>query len=286
LLGIFKLRKNVWKETNGFRYFKLVQTDRNGSGNDRLCIGGIEIFGTLNEDHNCPNGFLRSLGLFGLDSLYPKNNNHDQNNRSRSGGKNDENSDEESVISYSNPSVINGDISDNMSEYSTTSSKSNNNSNRNSRKIPMPVVPKSIPGVLHFPAGFNSNYKINILPPRINTGNNSTTVSQISEIDNNQNKDTDEDYLGINEKKDSENNNDEMYYHNKYESASAKSAKNSIKSSKSGRSVLFLSENDEDKVAFSAEINGTPQRSGRPSSPTISPLSTKNLEILQREYKS
>ena len=295
LFGLFKLRKNVWKEQNGFRYFKLVQTDRNGSGNDRLCIGGIEIFGTLNEDNNCPNGFLRSLGLFGLDSLYPKNVNHDQNNRIlKIGSKDDENSDDESLISYSNPSVINGDnMSDNMSEYSTTSSNYNNNSsNRNSKKIiSMPSVPKSIPGVLHFPAGFNSNYKINILPPRINnTGNNSTTMSQISENDNNQNNENinnnDDDYLGINEKKDSENNNnDDIYYNNKYESSSNKSAKCSAKSSNNGKGVLSVSENgNKDKVAFSAEINGSPLRKDRSSSPTISPLSTKNLEILQREY--
>lgn len=284
ILGIFKFRKNVWKEKNGFRYFKLVQTDRNGSGNDRLCLGGIEIFGTLNEDNNCPNGFLRSLGLFGLDSLYPKNINYDQNNRSTSTSvrKDDENSDEESVISYSNPSVINGDISDNMSEYSTTSSNYNYNGNRNSKKISMPNVPKTIPGVLHFPVGFNSNYKVNILPPRINTGNNSTSMSQISETENHQNTENEDEYTGINEKKDSENN--YIFDHNKYEINSNRSAKNSTKSSKYGRSVLSDSENGKDTENFSAEINGSPKRSARSSSPNISPLNTRNLEILQKEY--
>ena len=41
VLGLFRVNHNIWKENNGFRYFKIQQTDYNGSGYLCLAIGGI-----------------------------------------------------------------------------------------------------------------------------------------------------------------------------------------------------------------------------------------------------
>lgn len=303
ILEIFGSKTNPWKENNGFRYFKLIQTDVNSSGNNILLIGGFEIFGTLIEDINCPNGFLRKLGQFGLDALYPKNkNNHNQNNRDEDNNTNtkkelnfDVNSDE-SVISYSNPSVINCENSDAASEFSTTSSNKNLFGHKKSSKI------NKIFGSIRFPAGFNSSLKINILP--IRTNNSSINGSQISDSENNQKKEERDEYerKKTNENIDNydnynnNNNNDENKNENKivsnndlnFEFTNFSKGENSYSNKSSNRSSNKSIENTNKKINRKLTIKSTPGKESffneKDLSPNISPLSTKNLEIHRKEH--
>ena len=134
----------MWKEEGGFRYFKLIQTDVNSSGDNSLLLGCIEIYGTVLEAENCPFGFIRNLGAMDLESVFDKH------------GENDENSDD-SVISYTNPNVLEYD--DNVSEcYSERSYHSMANDPQ--------VFPMNIPGNIpqhKFPLGFSSTHRVNIL---------------------------------------------------------------------------------------------------------------------------
>ena len=192
-------------------------------------MGGIEIFGTLTESFDCPNGFLRNLGQFGLDSFTPNiNNNSDDNdndsddndkirNRNekinnnnkiihKNGNKNgDENrkldgnydSSDESVVSYLNPSV-NQDYSDSVSEHSTTSSTWNvptgnvpENKNKNRKNFNQNT---GSTGISNFPVNFGTSFKANIFPFKGTTGKKqSATASQNSEVDVNYNNDDDSD---------------------------------------------------------------------------------------------
>ena len=144
IFNVLRLKSNIWKEKGGFRYFKLVQTDVNSSGDNSLLVGCIEIYGTVLEEENCPFGFIRNLGAMDLESVFDKH------------GENDDNSDD-SVISYTNPNVL--DYDDNVSEcYSERSYHSMANDPQ--------VFPMNVPGNIpshKFPLGFSSTHRVNIL---------------------------------------------------------------------------------------------------------------------------
>ena len=295
ILELLGSKTNPWKEQNGFRYFKLIQSDVNSSGNHILLIGGFEIFGTLIEEINCPNGFLRKLGQFGLDSLYKNKNNHNQNNRENENTemKKDFNYDgnsDESVISYSNPSVVNYENSDAASEYSTTSSNRNFTSTLLGQKKSSKIT--KMFNSLRFPKGFNTGLKINILPNR--TNNSSINGSQISDTENTKNREDRDEYMrsksgSKNGSVYNDNNNDENNNENKMSSNDLNQEFNyfgKVENTISNRSSNKSMENTNKKINRKLSIKSTPGKESffnEKESPNISPLSTKNLEKHRRE---
>ena len=293
ILELLGSKANPWKEKNGFRYFKLIQSDVNSSGNHILLIGGFEIFGTLIEDINCPNGFLRKLGQFGLDSLYKNKNNPNQiipqeeNTETKKESNIDANSDE-SVFSYSNPSVINCEISDVASEYSTTSSNRNFSGKFLGQKKASKIT--KFFSALRLPAGSKSGLKIDILPNRTNSS--SINGSQISESENKKNREDRDEYMrrsrsgSVN----NNNNNDENNNENKMSSNDLNQEFNyfgKVENTFSNRSSNKSMENTNKITNRKLSIKSTPGKesffSEKDHCPNISPLSTKNLEKHRKE---
>ena len=284
----------------------------------------------MTESFDCPNGFLRNLGQFGLDSFTPNvNNNNDSDdddsddsdnekikekkiiknkNKNKNGDENSKldgnyDSSDESVVSYLNPSV-NQDYSDSVSEHSTTSSTWN---------VPTRNVPKNVPenknknrknfnqntgssGISNFPVNFGTSFKANIFPFKGTTGKKrSATASQNlgTNVDNDKYDDDDSDDNNNSIENDdnnsfdndeNENEKDSSYNNNQLQlKTAAIIPTENYGNFQKDKTDCNNIRNDNRKIKISSventEMDENPKIRNRPTSPNISPLSRKNLEI-------